>query len=161
MHLKSATDLNSRSPRNCYRSRGLKLSQFAFEKTHFNKEPACVNQIDTRTVKETFWILLLKRLWGSTESRKKFQEDLAGQLSKISHKWLPLTLPGSFFQGRGAIELFICFCFYSYNLVIKMSQGVFAQWHMELGEEKLFVVHTPQRLGAMNQAVQNIAFSLT
>lgn len=42
-----------------------------------------------------------------------------------------------------------------------MSRGVFAPWHMESGEEKLFVVHTPQCLGAMNQAVQNIALSLT
>lgn len=42
-----------------------------------------------------------------------------------------------------------------------MSQGVFALWYMELGKEKLFVMHTPQRLGAMNQAVQNIALSLT
>lgn len=59
------------------------------------------------------------------------------------------------------MELFVCFCFHSYNLVIKMSQRVFAQWHMELREEKLFVVHTPQREGAMNQAVQNSAFPLT
>lgn len=54
MHLKNATDLNSQSPGNCYRSQGLQFSQFTFEKTQFNKESACVNQIDTRTVKETF-----------------------------------------------------------------------------------------------------------
>lgn len=93
---------------------------------------------------------------------EKTQKGLAGQLSKISHKWLPSTLCGSLLQVREAIELFTYFCFYLYGLVIKMSQETFAQWHIELREENgLFVHHKhPSSFGSYKSLFsKNCSFS--
>lgn len=42
----------------------------------------------------------------------------------------------SLLQVRKAIELFTCFCFHCWNLVIKISQGGSAQWHMNQEQKR-------------------------